>query len=120
MKKIESYKDLDVWKLGVEQCVKIYQATKRFPKDEIYSIVSQMRRAATSIPANIAEGYSRRYEKEKAYFISNALGSNAELETHLIVSGKLNYINESESVELFELNNHIGRALTNFYRSLVR
>jgi four helix bundle protein len=115
---IESYKDLDVWKLAIEQCMQIYKITKSFPKDELYGIISQMRRAATSIPANIAEGYSRRHEKEKIRFINIALGSNAELETHLIVAEKLNYLDNTDNTQLLEINNHIGRSLTNFYRSL--
>ena len=116
--KIESYKDLDVWKMGIEQCVQIYKATTSFPKDELYGLVSQIRRASVSVPANIAEGYSRRYDKEKVHFISNALASNAEIETHLLIAKKLGFIDEGLFGNLEEINNHLGRSLTNFYRSL--
>ena len=116
---IEFYKDLEVWKLGIKQCVAVCRITKTFPRDELYGIVSQMRRAAVSIPANIAEGYARRYDREKARFVSTALGSNAELETHLIVAEKLEYISGDVAAELRDMNDHVGRSLTNFYRSLV-
>jgi len=117
MGEIRSYKDLEVWKLAVEQCVKIYKTTKCFPKDELYGLVSQMRRSSVSVPANIAEGYSRRHDKEKLHFLSNSLSSNAELETHLIIADKLGYIEKNEFPNFLEINDHVGRALTNFYRS---
>lgn len=120
MNKIESYKDLEIWKLAIEQCVDVYKATQSFPKDELYGLVSQIRRAATSISANIAEGYSRRYDKERSYFISNALASNAELESHLIVSQRLGYLQSSNMKELLDSNEILGRSLTNFYKSLSR
>lgn len=78
-----------------------------------------MRRAAVSVPANIAEGYTRRHDKEKAHFVSMALSSNSELETHFIVAEKLKYIDNNEAKHHFELNDHVGRALTNFYRTLI-
>ena len=70
----------------------IYVATRTFPKEELFGIVSQMRRAAVSIPSNIAEGYGRLYDKETVKFLSNALGSASELETQLIISKDIGYL----------------------------
>jgi four helix bundle protein len=81
--KIKDYKDLKVWQLGIEIVDKIYLVTESFPKDEQYGLISQMRRAAVSIPSNIAEGFVRNYTKEYKQFLYVSLGSCAELETHL-------------------------------------
>ena len=86
------YKDLDVWKLGIDLVVEIYQITARFPNDELFGLVSQMRRAAVSIPSNIAEGSGRRNTKEFIQFLYIAKGSLLELETHIEIARRLNYI----------------------------
>lgn len=121
MAEIKSYKDLDVWKLSIEQCVLLYELTRSFPKDELYGIISQIRRAAVSIPSNISEGYSRRSSKEKAHFINIAIASNSEVETHIIISQKLNYIKDPDKINnIMELNDHIGRAMTKLYMALTK
>ncbi len=91
---MKSHKDLDVWKKSVEFVVNIYDTTKIFPKEEIYGLTSQIRRAAVSIPSNIAEGAARKGDKEFKQFLFIALGSIAELETQLLISLKIGYLTQ--------------------------
>ena len=86
---IISYKNLIVWQKSVDLVLEIYQITDKFPKEEIFGITSQIRRAAVSIPSNIAEGRTRGYRKEFKQFLSNAFGSGAELETQLLIARSL-------------------------------
>ena len=79
-----------VWQKSIELVIEIYKITDLFPKEEIYGITSQMRRAAVSIPSNIAEGYSRKHRQEYSQFIRIAFGSGAELETQIIIAKELN------------------------------
>ena len=90
------HKDLEAWKKSIELVTRIYEVTKSFPEEEKYGIITQIRRAAVSIPSNIAEGAARNSNKEMCYFINIALGSLAELETQLIISEKLHYFNDTE------------------------
>lgn len=92
---MKSFKDLDVWNKGIEFVAEIYKITSNFPKDELYGLVSQMRRAAVSIPSNIAEGQGRRNAKEFIQFLYIAKGSLAEIETQIIICQRLNYLDES-------------------------
>ncbi|MEK7462940.1 MAG: four helix bundle protein [Patescibacteria group bacterium] len=98
---LNSYKELIVWQKSFELTKKIYKITDNFPKSEIYGLMSQMRRAAVSIPSNIAEGFVRKHKKEFSQFISIAFGSGAELETQLLLSKELEYITDKD---FFELN----------------
>ena len=91
---MKTHKDLDVWKDGIELVVTIYQITKVFPKEELYCITSQIRRAAVSIPANISEGSARHYSKEFIRFLRIAQASLSELETLLQISFRLKYLDE--------------------------
>jgi len=86
---IESYKQLEVWRRSIELVKEMYKITAQFPKHELYGLVSQMRRAAVSIPSNIAEGYKRRNLGEYVQFLSIADASAAELETQIIISKDL-------------------------------
>lgn len=88
---VKSFRDLDVWHLGVELAETVYRLTARFPKAELFCLTSQMRRAAVSIPSNIAEGRSRNSSKEFLYFLSISRGSLAELETQLELAIRLDY-----------------------------
>ena len=90
---MKTHKDLDVWKFSIDLVVKVYELTSTFPKEEKYGIIQQMRRSAVSIPSNIAEGAGRTSTKEFANFISISLGSLSELETQLIISQKLSFLN---------------------------
>lgn len=87
--KVKNYRDLLVWKQGIELVKIIYRITGQFPKDEIYGLTSQMRRCAVSIPSNIAEGHARDSLKEYLQFLSISAGSLAELQTQLVIAGEL-------------------------------
>jgi four helix bundle protein len=89
---MKTHKDLDVWKDGINFVTFIYKTTSGFPKEEIYGITSQIRRASVSIPSNIAEGAARKTANEFRQFLFIALGSAAELNTHLIISNKLGFL----------------------------
>ena len=95
----------------------IYVATKAFPKEELFGIVSQMRRAAVSIPSNIAEGYGRLYDRETVKFLSNALGSASELETQLIISKDLGYLLIEDFQKLISRIEEIIRMLSALIKS---
>ncbi len=101
MKGVKTHKDLDVWKEAIMLVKKTYELTSVFPKEEMYGLTSQIRRAAVSIPSNIAEGAARNSTKEFIQFLYIALGSCAELDTQLIIAKELGYIKETQSL-LFE------------------
>ena len=109
--KSTDYKDLVVWQKGIELATWLYETTTRFPKEELYGIVSQMRRAAVSVPSNIAEGQARRHKTEFVQFLSIAKGSLAELETQLIISKSLKYIDEKELFEGKERVDELNKLL---------
>jgi four helix bundle protein len=89
------HKELDVWKVSIEFVSEVYNITTSYPKDELFGITSQIRRAAVSIPSNIAEGAARNHDKEFIQFLYIALGSLAELETQLIISVNLKYLDNN-------------------------
>jgi len=95
-KKSRSYQDLEVWKSSIALVKEIYQATTRFPSSEIYGLTNQIRRAAVSIPSNIAEGQGRISPKEFRQFLSISIGSLAEVETQLIIAKEINYLAPEE------------------------
>jgi four helix bundle protein len=92
---IQGHRDLDVWKKSLDLVEDLYKCTKDFPKEELYSLISQICRSAISIPSNIAEGAARNSKKEFIQFLYIALGSTAELETHLMISERLGYLKDS-------------------------
>jgi four helix bundle protein len=94
--KITSFKDLVIWQRSMALVVRIYQCTQKFPREEIYGLTAQIRRAAVSIPSNIAEGQSRRSDPAFAYHLDIALGSAAELETQLTIALEISYISSSD------------------------
>jgi len=104
------HKDLDVWKKSVNYVVEIYEVTRAFPRDEIYGLAHQIRRAAVSVPSNIAEGTARSSDKDTIRFIYVALGSLAEVETQIIIAGKLKYLSE-ETVEQILGNTKVLRKM---------
>ena len=106
-----TYKDLIVWQKSTEVALQIYQATKKFPKDEVYGLSSQMRRAGVSIPSNIAEGKLRGHTKELRQFLLIAYGSAGELDTQLYLASKLGYISTSSFEELSSLLQEVMRML---------
>jgi four helix bundle protein len=96
--KVKDYRDLEIWQLGMDLAVKCYVATKAFPREELFSLTSQIRRAASSIPANIAEGQGRDHTREFLNHISIANGSLKELETHLLLANKIGLLIQSDLV----------------------
>lgn len=94
--KIQSYKELIVWQKSIILVKEIYKITKNFPKSELLTLVNQIRRAAVSISSNIAEGYGRRSHKEYLQFYSIAYGSALEVETQLIISKELGFVDQAE------------------------
>jgi len=109
--KIESFKDLFVWQKGIEVVNDIYKVTKHFPKEELYGLTSQIRRAAISIPANIAEGWGRGTTKNYIQFLEISRGSLYELDTLNIISNNLGYLNQENSSEIENKIFEIGRML---------
>ncbi len=113
-----THKDLDVWKKSIEFVTIIYKKTSSFPKEEIYGLTSQIRRAAVSIPSNIAEGAARRNKTEFRQFLYIALGSAAELDTQLILSDNLNFISNETQLELTEELTIISKMIQGLIKSL--
>ncbi|NJO81332.1 MAG: four helix bundle protein [Chloroflexi bacterium AL-W] len=114
----KSYRDLEVWKSGMSLAKSIYQVTKSFPDEEKFGLVSQMRRAAISIPSNLAEGHARSSTADFQRFISIALGLAAELETQVLLSFELGYLQEEQQKSLLSHLSEMGRMLRGLHKSL--
>lgn len=110
-KKIESYHDLIVWQKGIELVKDIYSITKNFPREELYGLTSQIRRAAISIPSNIAEGWGRGTTKNYLQFLQISRGSLFELETQIIIANKQDYVNQENCSNIIDKINELGRML---------
>jgi len=115
---IESYKDLDVWQVAMTLAQESYLLTARFPKDETYGMAAQIRRAAVSIPANIAEGYGRDQTGSFVQFLRIAQGSARELETHLILAERIQLVGQQAVAPLQELCERVSKMLRSLIRSL--
>ena len=115
---IESYKDLDVWQVAMTLAQESYLLTARFPKDETYGMAAQIRRAAVSIPANIAEGYGRDQTGSFVQFLRIAQGSARELETHLILAERIQLVDQQAVAPLQELCERVSKMLRSLIRSL--
>ncbi len=117
--KVEGYRDLIVWQKSIVLVKQVYQLTQNFPDDEKFGLVSQMRRAAVSIPSNIAEGQARRTTGDYVRFVSIAEGSLAELDTQLIVAIELSFCTRIQTKEVFLLMVEIRKMLNALRRSLM-
>jgi four helix bundle protein len=120
MKSFQDYRDLEVWQKAMQVVKKVYLLTKDFPPSELYGLTSQMRRAAISIPANIAEGWGRRYTAEFIQFLRQANGSRTELETLLLLSVEINLCSPEVVHPILDELQVVGRQLNNLERSLQR
>ncbi len=117
---INSYRDLLIWQVAIDIAVACYEATKSLPPSELYGLTSQIRRAATSIPANIAEGYGRESRAAFIQFLRIAQGSLKELETHLFLATKLDLLVDDVSGAILYRTDELGRMLRGMNRSLQR
>lgn len=115
---IKSHKELIVWQKSIELVKDVFILTDKFPKSEIYGIISQMRRAAVSVPSNIAEGYARGSRNELRQFYLVAYGSALELETQTIISKELKFAKEEDFVKVELLLNEVCRMLSTITRTL--
>ena len=120
MAKVNYYRDLEVWQQGRDLAKALYEATSGFPPAEKFGLASQLRRAAISIPSNIAEGWGRRYTAEYIQFLRTANGSRTEVETQLILSADLGFLRQSRVDEILEQTRILGRMLVGLERSLHR
>ena len=115
-KKIVEFTDLVVWQEGHKLVILIYQITSKFPKAELYSLIDQMRRAATSITSNIAEGFGRQTYKEKVYFYYLAQGSLTELKNQIYIAKDIRYLNTAEYQQLINQINIAHQLLQGLIR----
>ena len=118
MRDVKSYRDLVAWQKSMELARKIYLFTKAFPKEELYGLTSQARRAAVSVPANIAEGHARHHRKEYLQFLGIAKGSLAELQTYLFLSEKLKFVEHAQIDSLIKDSEEVEKILAGLTNSL--
>lgn len=116
--KIRSFRDLKIWREGIILVKETYELTSGFPKEELYGLSSQMRRAAVSIPSNIAEGFRRKHNKEYKQFLNISLGSLAELETQIVIAEELKYIVANKEKQITEKIDYICRMIVNLQKKL--
>jgi four helix bundle protein len=115
---IQNYRDLIAWQKGMDLTEAVYSATANFPSDERFGLSQQMRRAAVSIPSNVAEGHSRRSTPDFLRFLNIAYGSRAELETQIFLAHRLHYFDESRRNELLNAAEEVGRLINGLANSL--
>ncbi|WP_242467725.1 four helix bundle protein [Thiocapsa imhoffii] len=111
MMQVQSYRDLIVWQKSMDLVERVYRMTGVFPKEEMYGLSSQVRRAAVSIPSNIAEGQARKSTAEFLNFLSIAQGSRAEVETQTLIAQRLGYVTPSQITEIISLLEEISKMI---------
>ena len=116
--KARSFTDLIVWQEGHKMVLMVYQRTKSFPKEEIFGLTNQVRRAAVSVTSNIAEGFNRKSEKDKMHFYVMAQGSVAEIQNQLLVARDVGYMNKDDFSELTDRTVDIHKLLTGLIRAI--
>jgi four helix bundle protein len=112
------YKDLIAWQKAMDLVAALYDATEAFPKREMYSLTDQMRRAAVSVPSNIAEGQAHYSDREFRHFLRHSRGSLAELETQILIAQRREYLSETQAAELLKRADEVGRILNGLVDSL--
>jgi four helix bundle protein len=115
---LKTYKELNVWRKSYQLCLDVYKATRHFPKEEVYGLASQIKRAAVSIPSNIAEGYGRKTTPDYLRSLYIAYGSSFELETQILLSGDLGYIQDKQLEALRMMTGEIEMMLKALIKSL--
>jgi four helix bundle protein len=113
-----SFKDLRVWQEAMRFAVDVYRATAQFPRHELYGLSQQLRRAAVSVPSNIAEGKGHRSDREFGNFLLHARGSLLEVQTQLMIAQELQYISQEDGERLLALSDTIGRSLNGLINSM--
>jgi four helix bundle protein len=113
----DSYRDLIAWRKAMDFVTEIYRATRSFPKDELYGLTNQLRRAAVSVPSNIAEGQAHFSQKEFHHFLSHARGSLVEIETQLMIAQNLNYLTPEQARLLLDKAAELGKVLNGLIAS---
>jgi four helix bundle protein len=116
--KIHDYRDLIVWQKAIDLVEAIYHATAQFPREELYGLTIQIRRAAVSVPSNIAEGHGRTSTRDFLHFLSISHGSLKEVETQIIIAERLKYIDCRMKDQLFDKTTEVGRLLSGLSNSL--
>jgi len=117
-KVINSYRDLEVWQKAMELVTDIYKVTHTYPKEELYGLINQLRRASVSVPANIAEGWGRGTTKEYIQFLRIARGSLLELETLMTISHNLGYVNAQDPEPIFKKIQEINKMINDLIKGL--
>ena len=120
MERVRSYRDLKVWQAGMNLAEQAYRLTRLFPRDELFGLTSQIRRAAASIPANIAEGWGRAGTAEYIRFLQIAQGSLKELETHLLLSERVQLTKAEQTQPMLQTTDELGRMIHSLLGSLKR
>jgi len=120
MHPVQSFRDLMVWQKSMDLVIEIYCSTQSFPRTETYGLIAQLRRAAVSIPSNIAEGHDRLSTGEFKQFLGHARGSLVEVETQILISQRLGYLETSQSTNLLNRTTEIGKILNGLLSSLAR
>jgi four helix bundle protein len=117
---IRSYKDLEVWQAAMDLVEQCYKLTAKFPRDEVFGLTAQIRRASVSIAANIAEGYGRETTGSFIQFLRVAQGSVKELETHWMIADRVGLVTEGETASLLKTCESLGKMMRNLIRALER
>ena len=120
MTTVKSYRELIAWQKAMDLVVQVYEMTRTFPREEIYGLTSQLRRAAVSIPSNIAEGQGRRSSKEFVRFLGIAYGSLQETETQIILATRLGYLEAVQEAQVLEQCAEVGKLINGLTNALRR
>jgi len=115
---VQSYRDLIAWQKSMDLVSQIYRCTRSFPKEETYGLRSQLRRAAVSVPSNIAEGHARLTSGEFCQFLGHAMGSITEVETQILIAERLGYLKAGECSGLIASTNEIGKIVRGLLQSI--
>jgi four helix bundle protein len=115
---VRSHRELIVWQRAIQTCVAIYRFTHRFPREELYGLSNQLRRAAVSVPSNIAEGYGRLSREQFRHFLGLAKGSNLELQTQLVIARELGFGEPPDAERIEGLSIEVGKMLNAMLKKL--
>jgi four helix bundle protein len=117
---VKSYRELETWQVAMQLVAEVYQVNKAFPKEEIFALTNQLRRAVVSVPSNIAEGQGRDSTKDFLHHLSIARGSLYEVETQLLIAQQLNYLSAIEAEKVMTISTSVAKLLNGLSRSLQR